>query len=232
MSIKRTASPSGGSPGGGGFWTGLAAWSGLAVSLANLALLMHLWDRLPVADLKESLDSVLHRDTHGLTQDGRAADGARALEPAREPAARTQPAAPPPPVEPAPALAGDTSRVAAPGRADAGTRPPQPAPEQDRPGIRLQVQNGSGVRLLAARAAEELRRLHYDVRETGTSKEALDRTRIVSRVQDPAPSLRLAQDLGLSSARISYEEDPGLVDIDVTLILGADYQKLPILGQR
>lgn len=226
MSIKRTASSSGGSPSGGGFWTGLAAWSALAVSLANLALLMLVWDRLPVADLRENLDSVLHRDSHGLTQDG------RAQEPAREPPARVSAPAPTQAEARVPAATGDSLRATAPDRAEAGARPPQPAPEQDRPGIRLQVQNGSGVRLLAARAAEELRRLHYDVRETGTSKEALERTRIVSRVQDPAPSLRLAQDLGLSSARISYVEDPGLVDVDVTLILGADYQKLPILGQR
>jgi len=108
----------------------------------------------------------------------------------------------------------------------------QPAPESARSGIRLQVQNGTGVRLMAAKAADGLRRLRYDVRETGNAQEQLDKTRIISRVQDPGPSLRLAQDLGLSSARIRYQEDPLLVDIDVTLILGADYQNLPVMGSR
>jgi hypothetical protein len=108
----------------------------------------------------------------------------------------------------------------------------QAAPEDARPGIRLQVLNGTGVRLVAAQAADGLRRLRYDVRETGNAREPLDKTRIVSRVKDPAPSLRLAQDLGLSSARISYAADPNLVDVDLTLIMGADYRKLPVMGKR
>jgi hypothetical protein len=88
------------------------------------------------------------------------------------------------------------------------------------------------VRLLAARAAENLRRMGYDVRETGTAPDSLEKSQVVSRVENPAPSLRLAQDLGLSSARIRYSADPALVDVDLTLILGADYQKLSITGNQ
>jgi hypothetical protein len=84
---------------------------------------------------------------------------------------------------------------------------------------------------MAAKAADGLRRLRYDVRETGNAGESLEKTRIVSRMKAPAFSMRLAQDLGLSSARITYEEDPNLVDVDITLILGADQDQLPIMKQ-
>jgi hypothetical protein len=225
MSIRRTAPSSSGSSGsGGGFWTALAAWAGLAVSLANLALIMYLWNRLPVDDLRETLGSALHRDRSARTADaGGAAPPPLAVED-KAPAQVERPAE------------RDSAAVARPDQAtrEAGapTGEPRPSPEAARPGIRLQVQNGTGVRLKAAEAADGLRRLRYDVRETGNAPEDLDKTRIISRVEDPAPSLRLAQDLGLSSARISYSEDPALVDIDVTLILGADYRKLPIMGKR
>ncbi|MFA7330015.1 MAG: LytR C-terminal domain-containing protein [Candidatus Delongbacteria bacterium] len=225
MSIRRTAPPSSGGPSGsgGGFWTALAAWSALAVSLANLALLFHFWNRLPAEDLSEGLNGWLGR---GEKPPAEQVDEGwqEPVEP--EPVAASRPA----PV--------DTLQAQSPPpREETAAREPakpanQPAPESARSTIRLQVQNGSGVRLMAAKAADGLRRLRYDVRETGNANSDLDKTRIISRVQDPAPSLRLAQDLGLSSARISYAEDPMLVDVDVTLILGADYHKLPIMGTR
>jgi hypothetical protein len=211
MSIRRTASTSGGSPGAGGFWTALAAWGALAVSLANLVLLMRLWDRLPAQDLGAELEGVLRGDRQGQVQ-----------EPAPRPAATVD--RPPQPV------ASDTLAALPAQQPAAGAG--QPAPENARPGIRLQVLNGSGVRLLAARAAENLRRMGYDVRETGTAPDSLEKSQVVSRVENPAPSLRLAQDLGLSSARIRYSADPALVDVDLTLILGADYQKLSITGNQ
>lgn len=225
MSIRRTASPSsGGSSGSGGsFWTSLAAWCALAVSLANLALLFHLWSRLPVEDLGENLDGWLGRGKRPQAQ--------------QQDEGWQEPVEPEPEARPA-VTERDSLRAdpASPARQESsvqeGAKPNQPSPESARSTIRLQVQNGSGVRLMAAKAADGLRRLRYDVRETGNAPEDLEKTRIISRVQDPAPSLRLAQDLGLSSARISYSEDPMLVDIDVTLILGADYQKLPIMGVR
>ena len=220
MSIRRTASPSSGGPSGsgGGFWTALAAWCGLAVSLANLALLFHIWGLLPGDGALEG------RTAGGATSHEAATD--EGWREAERPVERPQPAP----------AAVDSQRVAV---APPGTSAEpqteaarQPAPESARSGIRLQVQNGTGVRLMAAKAADGLRRLRYDVRETGNAQEQLDKTRIISRVQDPGPSLRLAQDLGLSSARIRYQEDPLLVDIDVTLILGADYQNLPVMGSR
>jgi len=222
MSIRRTASssPGGASGSGGGFWTALAAWCGLAVSLANLALLFHLWNRLPGEG--EGADpaggDVSPRET--LADEG--------WREAERPVERPAPT-------PVPVDSQRTVSSAEPGASPsvaAGEAARQPSPESARGGIRLQVQNGTGVRLMAAKAADGLRRLRYDVRETGNAQEQLDKTRIISRVQDPGPSLRLAQDLGLGSSRIRYQEDPLLVDIDVTLILGADYQTLPILGGR
>ncbi|MDP2361040.1 MAG: LytR C-terminal domain-containing protein [bacterium] len=221
MSIRRTAASSSGSHGAGGaFWTSLAAWSALVIGLANLAFIMFLWNRLPVKDLEDEAGDLLQRG-QAMVED--VAD-------------RLPESAPERGGEPAPAVATGTLAgreeplsPAPPTEAEAQA---QAAPEDARPGIRLQVLNGTGVRLVAAQAADGLRRLRYDVRETGNAREPLDKTRIVSRVKDPAPSLRLAQDLGLSSARISYAADPNLVDVDLTLIMGADYRKLPVMGKR
>jgi hypothetical protein len=223
MSIRRTASPSSGGPSGsgGGFWTALAAWCGLAVSLANLALLFHIWNLLPA-------DGPLNGPGEGEP----AARESAADEGWREAERPAQPSGPEPVTATTDSLGATTPATprATPEQQAEAAR--QPSPESARSGIRLQVQNGTGVRLMAAKAADGLRRLRYDVRETGNAQEQLDKTRIISRVQDPGPSLRLAQDLGLSSARIRYQEDPLLVDIDVTLILGADYQNLPVMGSR
>jgi hypothetical protein len=228
MSIRRTASPSSGGPSGsgGGFWTALAAWCGLAVSLANLALLFHLWNRLPVDDINQNLDGWLGRGERPQTQQTDEGWQEPAADPVAEPVVKRDEA---PPTDTLAEAVASPREEPVKGDSKSGK---QPAPESARSTIRLQVQNGSGARLMAAKAADGLRRMRYDVRETGNAPENLEKTHIISRVQDPAPSLRLAQDLGLSSARISYTEDPLLVDIDVTLILGADYQKLPILGIR
>jgi len=189
---------------------------------------MFLWNRLPVAELERQAGAILHRGRHDTA--------AGAADSSPEPAmARQEEGAPAtvPPLPPAHPSASDTTRpAAAAAPTAAATGNGTPASADARPGIRVQVLNGSGVRLMAAQAADGLRRLRYDVRETGNAPADLDKSTVVSRVQDPAPSLRLAQDLGLSSARIRYEEDPRLVDVDVTLILGADYQKLPIMGKK
>ncbi len=216
MSIKRTAPTSSGSSGGGSFWTSFAAWTGLVVSLANLALLMFIWNRLPVDDLRQlagfatSDDPVVVEDARQDAQPERPATdtGSAVLD-----ADTLRPVSRPAPVEESTAAGG------------------QAAGEGERPKIRVQVLNASGVRLMAAKAADGLRRLRYDVRETGNAGESLEKTRIVSRMKAPAFSMRLAQDLGLSSARITYEEDPNLVDVDITLILGADQDQLPIMKQ-
>lgn len=220
MSIKRTAPTSSGSSGGGSFWTSFAAWTGLVVSMANLALLMLIWNRLPVDDLRQTLSFVTSKDPVGAQADAgdEAADGGeRAARPADAPTSAV--------------LDADTLRpVSRPAPVEENTTA-QAATENERPKIRVQVLNASGVRLMAAKAADGLRRLRYDVRETGNAGESLEKTRIVSRLKAPAFSMRLAQDLGLSSARITYEEDPNLVDVDITLILGADQDQLPIMKQ-
>jgi hypothetical protein len=177
---------------------------------------MFIWNRLPVDDLRQlagfatSDDPVVVEDARQDAQPERPATdtGSAVLD-----ADTLRPVSRPAPVEESTAAGG------------------QAAGEGERPKIRVQVLNASGVRLMAAKAADGLRRLRYDVRETGNAGESLEKTRIVSRMKAPAFSMRLAQDLGLSSARITYEEDPNLVDVDITLILGADQDQLPIMKQ-
>lgn len=219
MSIKRTAPTSSGGSGGGSFWTSFAAWTGLVVSLANLAILMLIWNRLPVDDLRQGLDLLTNDEpVQNSVQRERVADSRTAETPTNAvlSADTLRPVSRPAPVESGDAAATDGKQVAA---------------ESERPKIRVQVLNASGVRLMAAKAADGLRRLRYDVRETGNAGESLGKTLIKSRVKNPAYSMRLAQDLGLSSARITYEEDPNLVDVDITLILGGDQDQLPIMNQ-
>jgi len=218
MSIKRTAPTSSGGSGGGSFWTSFAAWTALVIGLANLVLLMVVWNRLPLNDLREGMDLLTGKDT--LEESAPAPQNEAIAEESRSGASAV--------------LDADTLRpVSRPAPAETPIEGGggQAAGENERPRIRVQVLNASGVRLMAAKAADGLRRLRYDVRETGNAGESLDKTRILSRVKSPAFSMRLAQDLGLSSARISYEEDPNLVDVDITLILGADQDKLPIMKQ-
>jgi hypothetical protein len=103
---------------------------------------------------------------------------------------------------------------------------PQPAPPEARVGLRLQILNGAGVPRLAARTAEALLRQRYDIRETGNAREAAARSRILVRQGGLPLGLRLADDLGLAAERVLLEPDPRLVDVDLSLVIGADWNTL------
>jgi hypothetical protein len=105
------------------------------------------------------------------------------------------------------------------------------APKSARQGLRLQVLNSVKVPQLASKTAEKLIRLAYDVRETGNHKRRLDKTKVISRMKDLSLAYRLAADMGISNEQISYKVAENLVDIDITVILGADYGKINVVRE-
>jgi hypothetical protein len=93
--------------------------------------------------------------------------------------------------------------------------------------IRLQVLNGCGVKGLARLISPGLRAKGFDVRETrNASRFDFAYTSIMDRTGDSAMALTLADSLGIDRSRVSTEYSKNLVDIDVTLLVGKDYESL------
>jgi hypothetical protein len=91
--------------------------------------------------------------------------------------------------------------------------------------IRIQILNGCGVPRIARRVADCMRNKGYDVRETGNAARFnYSKTRVICRVDDASLARLTANDLGV--AEISVDPDPKLVDVEVTIILGNDYNSL------
>jgi hypothetical protein len=93
--------------------------------------------------------------------------------------------------------------------------------------IRLQVLNGCGVKGLAKVVAPALRAKGFDVRETrnaGSFRYAY--TSVMDRVGRRELAQAVADSLGIDRSRVTTEIARNLVDIDVTVIVGADYENL------
>ena len=93
--------------------------------------------------------------------------------------------------------------------------------------IRLQVLNGCGVKGLAKVVSPALRAKGFDVRETrnaGSFRYA--QSLVMDRVGRPELAQAVADSLGIDRSRVTTEIARNLVDIDVTVIVGADYQSL------
>jgi len=106
---------------------------------------------------------------------------------------------------------------------ESGDLPPEIS--LDRP-VRIEILNGCGVPKLAAKFAENLRDEGYDVRDTrNAGRHNYTNSYIYDRTSLPGQSRRLANLLGVPMQRVIVESDAKLVDIDLTLILGSDYQQ-------
>ena len=105
-----------------------------------------------------------------------------------------------------------------------------PLPESARVGIRLQVLNGVGERLLAAKVGNALLKMRYDIREKGNTDQRPSKSLILCRGTDRSAGLRLAVDLGLSPDQVSLKTSKRLVDVDLTLIVGSDWKRLNLPG--
>lgn len=227
MSIKRTAKADSGarSARAGGF-ASWAAGLGLAVGLVNLVLLLAL-----VAGRAPSDEAGRIPDLAGASTPDAGAVAAPVrqapVQAARQPDERAGAAQ---------AAAGGSDRpdddveaqpvVDVPPARPTESARPQAAPEEARVGLRLQVLNGAGVARLASRTADALLRLRYDVRETGNTRERAERSRILVRRGGLPLGLRLAEDLDLAADRVLLEPDGRLVDVDLTLVIGADWKEL------
>jgi hypothetical protein len=95
--------------------------------------------------------------------------------------------------------------------------------------IRLQVLNGCGVKGLGKVVSPGLRQKGFDVRETRNAANfAVARSSVIDRVGNLALANAVADSLGIDRVRVSSESSKILVDIDVTLVVGADYKTLRI----
>ncbi|MBC8278255.1 MAG: LytR C-terminal domain-containing protein [FCB group bacterium] len=92
--------------------------------------------------------------------------------------------------------------------------------------LRVEILNGCGVKGLAGKTANFLRRKGYDVRDfRNADNQNVEHTAILVRSGDRSHGEELASTIALPLEMILMEEDPGLVDVDVSLILGEDYKK-------
>lgn len=93
--------------------------------------------------------------------------------------------------------------------------------------IRLQVLNGCGEKGIARNVAPALRKLGFDVRESGNAKNFRhQQTKIYDRSGNMALAYEVAQAVGIDSSLVAELIDQSLVDIDVTIVIGADYRAL------
>jgi hypothetical protein len=96
--------------------------------------------------------------------------------------------------------------------------------------IHIQLLNGCGAKGLATKARLSLRQRGFDILTFGNAQaQDYKQTIIIARSPLPAGELaarRVANALGVTVDQIKIEQDPNLVDTDVTLILGYDYTKL------
>jgi len=93
--------------------------------------------------------------------------------------------------------------------------------------IRLQVLNGCGEKGIARRVAPALRKMGFDVRESRNAKNFRHQ---VSKIYDRSGDIKLAYQVadavGIDSSLVGELPDDDLVDIDVTIVIGADFTTL------
>ena len=93
--------------------------------------------------------------------------------------------------------------------------------------IRLQVLNGCGVKGLAKIVSPALRAYGFDVRETRNAGSfRYTHSMVLDRIGSLETALAIADSLGIDPSLVKTEIARNLADIDVTLIVGADYQNL------
>ena len=98
--------------------------------------------------------------------------------------------------------------------------------------VRLQVLNGTDVSQLAAKSGDQLQRQGYDVREVGNARYKPVAVSYIVRRQGSEQMARwLARQLGVRAESIRSMPDPDLPDVDLSLVLGADHERLELEGQ-
>ena len=103
--------------------------------------------------------------------------------------------------------------------------PMPPLVDNERP-VRLEVLNSTSVSGLAKHFKETLIGMEYDVRGTGNAGRRYDQSVILYGQDMRNHALRLALLLGLSQDQLRVGSGSQSVDVDLTLILGQDYQSM------
>lgn len=94
--------------------------------------------------------------------------------------------------------------------------------------IQLEVLNGCGITGIATRFTDKLREYGFDVVETGNYDHFdVSKTFVISRSGQMENAYRVANALGISQQQIIREQSPDFY-LDVTLIIGSDYESLNI----
>lgn len=104
---------------------------------------------------------------------------------------------------------------------ETGSLPPEiPA---TRP-VRIEILNGCGVPKLAAQYADLLRSRGYDVRDTrNADRSNYQNSLVYDRTDLAGQAERLADLLGIATSQVTDNPNSQLVDVDLTLVLGADH---------
>lgn len=92
--------------------------------------------------------------------------------------------------------------------------------------IQLEVLNGCGITGIATRFTDKLREYGFDVVETGNYDHFdVSNTFVISRSGQMENAYRVADALGISRKQVLREQAPEFY-LDVTLIIGSDYESL------
>lgn len=92
--------------------------------------------------------------------------------------------------------------------------------------IQLEVLNGCGITGIATRFTDRLREYGFDVVETGNYDHFdVSETFVISRSGQMENAYRVANALGISREQVIREQSPDFY-LDVTLVIGTDYESL------
>jgi len=92
--------------------------------------------------------------------------------------------------------------------------------------IQLEVLNGAGIPGLATQYTSSLRQFGFDVVETGNFDHFnVTSSMVISRNGQMENARRVARAIGISEQQILREESPDFY-LDVTLVIGSDYESL------
>ena len=92
--------------------------------------------------------------------------------------------------------------------------------------IQLEVLNGCGVPGIATKYTGSLREFGFDVVETGNFDHFnVNNSIVISRSGNVENAHRVAKALGIPEKRVIQEQSPEFY-LDVTLVIGADYESL------
>jgi hypothetical protein len=98
--------------------------------------------------------------------------------------------------------------------------------------VQVEVRNGAGTPGLAGEMTTYLRRYGCDVVDSGNWRTFdVVETQVIDRVGNPQVALRVARVLGLSEQSVVEEVDRRPL-VDVTVVIGLDYERLPVFRTR